>query len=446
MRTLDLTREEEIGALRARYGDCYSCAAEVLCDMHPSNDVAFTFVGPDLSSRDLTFFEAYERSSSFATALAELGVGQGDRVATLMDAASAEFVVALLGIWRRGAVHVPLFTTLPADDIADHLRVSEPKVVVSSARYRARLAHAEHSPSISSWQVVVADRPATNGDLAMQDLLDKSSPFDLRSRSAVLGGGGSLMQVFSPHPKNPLRWFSVPLKALASFHDYLRYSVDHDEDMLRRGGIMEPDQESVYCCVTEPDSIYGLYYGILAPLAGGRRCVLIRSTEDYGSVSRAITRFEVTKIVTTTSYFRALAERLRSDSPRWRTIDVCADSFQDAARRWPDISARGYYGMREHGMFVKNGELHDVWIDPRSDDNGYPVMGWRIDILRTDQEEPVQRGHGRVAIETDSPSFWCEGYHTPDGPVADGFSHDGQWFFTGDVGERGTMANVIFHT
>jgi acetyl-CoA synthetase len=69
----------------------------------PAGDIAFTIIEPDLSSRDLTYGELRERSARFAAALAGLGVEPGDAVATLTGK-SADLVVALLGIWRRGAV------------------------------------------------------------------------------------------------------------------------------------------------------------------------------------------------------------------------------------------------------------------------------------------------------------------------------------------------------
>src|SRR5258705_7657987 len=106
--------------LLERYGGPDVCAAELLCDGHPADRVAFTIVDADLSSTDLTYGELRERSARFAVALAELGVGPGDRVATLMSK-SADLVVALLGIWRRGAVHVPLFTAFASPAIAFRL-------------------------------------------------------------------------------------------------------------------------------------------------------------------------------------------------------------------------------------------------------------------------------------------------------------------------------------
>ena len=84
-------------------------AAEFLCDRHDPDAVAFTIIDADLSGRDITYGELKTESEKVAAALAELGVSEGDRVATLMSK-SADLVFTLVGIWRLGAVHMPLFT------------------------------------------------------------------------------------------------------------------------------------------------------------------------------------------------------------------------------------------------------------------------------------------------------------------------------------------------
>jgi acetyl-CoA synthetase len=57
-------------------------------------------------------------------------------VATLMGK-SAELVVALMRIWRRGAVHVPLFTAFAPPAIAFRLAGSGAKVIVADEDQRA---------------------------------------------------------------------------------------------------------------------------------------------------------------------------------------------------------------------------------------------------------------------------------------------------------------------
>src|SRR5215831_8140791 len=122
--------DRRVAELAAEYGSPDACPGALLCNRHRDEAVAFTVVEPDLSYRDLTFGELGELSARFAAGLAGLGVGPGDAVATLM-CKSAELVIALLGIWRLGAVHVPLFTAFAPPAIAFRLANSGTTVVVA---------------------------------------------------------------------------------------------------------------------------------------------------------------------------------------------------------------------------------------------------------------------------------------------------------------------------
>ena len=106
-------REGRVGEWLALYGAADACAADLLCDRHDPAAPAFRFIAPDLAAHDLSFGELRALSERFAASLHALGVSPGDRVATLMGK-SQDFVVALMGIWRLGAVHVPLFTAFAA--------------------------------------------------------------------------------------------------------------------------------------------------------------------------------------------------------------------------------------------------------------------------------------------------------------------------------------------
>jgi acetyl-CoA synthetase len=133
-----VSTDERISELLSVYDRQDANACDLLCDRHPADAVAFTVVEADLSAHDLTYGHLREQSSRFAAALADLGVAPGDAVAVLMGK-SAELVVALLGIWRRGAVHVPLFTAFAPPAIAMRLEASGAKVVVTDADQAAKL-------------------------------------------------------------------------------------------------------------------------------------------------------------------------------------------------------------------------------------------------------------------------------------------------------------------
>src|SRR5438270_1738232 len=139
---------ERVAEIVAVFSASDADPAWLLCDRHPGDAVAFTFAEPDGSTADLTFGELRARSQRFAGLLTELGVGRGDRVATLMGK-SVDLVTVLLGIWRTGAVYVPLFTAFAAGAVASRLSGAEAKVVVADGNQAAKVPEGE-------WTLLVA--------------------------------------------------------------------------------------------------------------------------------------------------------------------------------------------------------------------------------------------------------------------------------------------------
>lgn len=78
---------------------------------------------------ELTYAGLDRRSDDLAAALAGVGVGSGDRVFCLVKN-RAEFMVALFGIMKTGAVFVPINTDLRGAFLQHQLRNSEPKVAL----------------------------------------------------------------------------------------------------------------------------------------------------------------------------------------------------------------------------------------------------------------------------------------------------------------------------
>jgi acyl-coenzyme A synthetase/AMP-(fatty) acid ligase len=105
------------------------------------DDEALRALGPDGSVRSYSFAEAAAEAAAAAGGLARLGVGRGDVVMTLMGA-RPEWVFALLGAWRLGAVTLPCSEQLRAKDIALRIAQAQPALVLAAERDMAELAAA----------------------------------------------------------------------------------------------------------------------------------------------------------------------------------------------------------------------------------------------------------------------------------------------------------------
>jgi crotonobetaine/carnitine-CoA ligase len=86
----------------------------------------------DVCGTKVTAAEVAATSSRLANALAELGVGRGDRVATLIEN-SAEAMLAWWGAVRAGAIAVPVNTAYKGDYLRHQLHDSGSRVLVVEA-------------------------------------------------------------------------------------------------------------------------------------------------------------------------------------------------------------------------------------------------------------------------------------------------------------------------
>ncbi|MGW6377780.1 AMP-binding protein [Rhodococcus sp. NPDC055112] len=425
--------------LLEQYDTPQACAADLLCDRHPDTDVAFTVIEGDLTSRDLSYGELRAESSKFAAALAELGVEPGDCVATLMGK-SAELVIALLGIWRRGAVHVPLFTAFASPAIAFRLASSGAKFVVSDQNQLAKLAPGEDIPADAPWRVIVAaGEPESADQLRFDDLLAAHAAEDPAGAAVAVGGNGPLVQLFTSGTTGTPKGVPVPVRALASFHAYQEFGLDVRSD-------------DVFWNAADPGWAYGLYYALLGPLAAGTRSLLLHSGFSAPLTWQIIEKFGVTNFAAAPTVYRSLRAdttpvpeglllRRASSAGEPLTPDVVAWS-QSAL----GVEVRDHYGQTEHGMFIVNAWADGLREDVRPGSMGRPLPGWSCAVLLDDADEVAPAGTpGRVAIDTKgSPMMWFTGYVDAPEKTAQRFSTDGRWYITGDAGKTDEDGHFFF--
>ncbi|MFC9916449.1 AMP-binding protein [Streptomyces sp. NPDC059862] len=414
-------------------------AAELLCDRHPPHSVALTVVEPDLTTHELTYGELHDRSARLATALAELGVGAGDRVATLM-AKSAELVVAALAIWRLGAVQVPLFTAFARPAIAQRVTGNNTKAVICEPSQRAKLAPGDGIPADPGWRVITTGAPGSAGtasedDLAFHDLLTA----DPLPEPVTVGGDGVFIELFTSGTTGTPKPVPIPLRAVAAMRMYQEYGLDHRPD-------------DVFWNAADPGWAYGLYYAVIGPLALGRGTLLLHGPFSPSLTWSVLAKFGVTNFTAGPTVYRALRAD-ESPVPDGLALQRCSSAGEPLGAdvvAWAEqtlgVPVRDHYGQTELGMAVANAWHPDVATPLRPGSMGHALPGWRLEVLRTDADEPAPRGEtGRLAVDlAHSPLMWFTGYRDAPARTAERFTADGRWYLTGDSAAQDGDGYITF--
>ncbi|MBF6436150.1 AMP-binding protein [Nocardia cyriacigeorgica] len=417
--------------------ECYdradASAAWLLCDRHPADAVAFTIIDSDLSSTDLTYGQLRAKSERFAAALARLGVEPGDRVATLM-AKSEDLVVALLGIWRRGAVHVPLFTAFAPPAIAFRLSASGASIVIVDPDQAGKLAPGDDIPVDPPWRTIVTgDEPAAAG-LRMRDLMADDADVE---PAAAVGGDGLLVQLFTSGTTGTPKGVPIPVRALASFHAYQEFALD-----------VRPDD--VFWNAADPGWAYGLYYAILGPLASGTRSLLLHAGFSPALTWQVMEKFGVTNFAAAPTVYRALrADSAEAPKVRLRRASSAGEPLTPEVVAWSadtlGVAVRDHYGQTEHGMVICNAWHDELNTEAPAGSMGRSLPGWACAVLADDADTEAPTGQlGRIAIDTErSPLLWFLGYLDAPERTAQRYTPDGRWYLTGDAGSQD--ADGFFH-
>ncbi len=405
--------------------------AELLCDRFATDGGKVALFYEDEGGREekLTFARLKERSASLAGALRGLGVGKGDRVATLLPK-SPELMITLLGIWRLGAVHVPLFTALGSDAVRYRLGDSGTKVIVTNKTHRGKIEDGEVRV------LVVGD--ASGKDVSFEEALRVASPFE---GTVSVSGEDPVVQLYTSGTEGNPKGVGVPVWALASFEAYMRFGLDLRED-------------DFYWNVADPGWAYGLYYGVIGPLLLGRSTLWVNAPFEPQNVYRVIRKYGVTNLAAAPTVYRALRAAVEEGSGGagfavvgggggWglRVASSAGEPLNPGVIEWAEaaleVEIRDQFGQTELGMVINNHHHPDLALPLRPGSMGTTMPGYRAAIVGEDDQELGPEEEGRLAIDTeDSPLFWFGGYYKDPGRTSERFSEGGRYYFTGDSATR----------
>ncbi len=124
-----------------------------------------------------TFADLDRLSAAYARGLAASGIGPGDRVAVFAET-SPEVIVALLGHYRLGAIHVPINTRYRGGEVAHILEDSGARaVLLRSGSPCARILEALASPRALAFRIWIGgeDSSALADDVWFERLVETAS-------------------------------------------------------------------------------------------------------------------------------------------------------------------------------------------------------------------------------------------------------------------------------
>ncbi|EGD53979.1 AMP-binding protein [Gordonia neofelifaecis] len=384
--------------------------------------VAISFYG-----RDVTYAEYDELSDRFAGWLAAQGIGAGDRVGVHL-ANCPQFPIAMLGILKAGAVHVPVNPLFKAFELEHELVDAQVQVLLTSP---------------DQLELVESVRPRTPLRRVAATALD-----DLRSGP---GAGSDWAEIIEapraePVPSDPdvlaaLNYTGGTTGMPKGCEHTQRHMAYTAATATLAGGADLGEPDCVSMNFLPVFWIAGEDFGILKPLVNGQRVVLL-TRWDAAVVVDQIAEYGVTDLVATVdSYLEILDLPDLKPSALGSLTSTLAVSF--VTRLDPGIRARwrevvgstlreASYGMTEtHTADTFTLGFQDSDRDLLTDPVfcGLPVPG--TDVLIVDADGmPVPIGDtGEIILR--SPSIltrYLDNLQATDDAIRDG------WLHTGDVG------------
>jgi acyl-CoA synthetase (AMP-forming)/AMP-acid ligase II len=406
-------------------------------------DVAAASVGDRLAVVDgdtrLTYADLHREAGTFGAALVAAGVEPGDRVA-LWAPNSARWIVAVLGLWRAGAVLVPVNTRFKGVEAADILGRSRARALVTVTDFLGT----DHLGMLRSTgadlpdlrTVVVIAGEAPDGAEAWDAFVGRATDegrAEVDRRSAALATDDPSDILFTSGTTG------VPKGVVMTHGRTLRVATD----WVAMTGLGPDDR---YLMVNPYFHMFGLKAGILACVAAGAEML----PEPVFDADRALARVaaeRVTVLPGAPTLYQSLLDhpdRDRHDLSSLRVAvtgaaDIPVELIRRVADELPFPSIVTGYGLTEAGTASATSPDDDA--ETVATTVGRPRPGFEVRIAGEGDRDVPTGETGEVVLR--GPSVMA-GYLDDPAATGEALSPDG-WLRTGDLGvldERGCLRIV----
>src|SRR5262245_43925149 len=393
--------DRQIAAWQAQHTGPAVPVAGLLCDRHagPAGQLALRYLDATGTASTYSFGEMRDRSARFACALRSLGVARGDRVATLLPK-SPELMIATLGIWRLGAVHVPLFTAFGPQAIAFRTGHSATRVIVTDTANRPKLAGLDlRVITVEEHDGAAADP----GDLPFRAAMAAAAPL---TEVVRVSGDDPFILIYTSGTTGQPKGVEVPVRALTAFAVYMRFGLDVRDD-------------DIYWNIADPGWAYGLYYALVGPLLLGLPTLFLNAPFTVDTVLNAMRTYGVTNFAAAPTLCRALRAADAAggrDHLGLRILSSAGEPLNPDVIAWAEhtlgVPVYDHYGQTEHAMMVINHHAPALRQPLRPGSMGVEMHGFHAVIVDDEGHELGPGEEGQVGLDiAQSPLYWFGGYY-----------------------------------
>jgi len=376
----------------------------------------------------LTFGELSEKSNRFAAALAGLGVARGDRVAILLPQCF-ETVIAHLGIYKLGAIAVPMAMQFGPDAIRYRLGLSGARALVLDPEGMAKLAEAgDDFPDLKSVICV----GGAEGAHHFGEMLAAASP---EFEPANTSPDDPALMIFTSgttgQPKGALHAHRVLLGHLPGVQT-------HHEFLPREGDLLWTPADWAWAGGLLNVLLPGLYFGV--PVVAARAP---RFEAEWALALMEKARIRNTFLPPTALRMMAtLGDEARRYNLDLRTIGSGGEALGRETLQWCadnlGLTVNEFYGQTECNLVLSACNALGV-LRPGS--MGKPVAGHRVAIIDETGRELPPGEQGQVAVSRPDPVMFLEYWNNPEATEA---KFTGDWMLTGDQGFRNEDGYFFF--
>ncbi|MGZ6908479.1 MAG: AMP-binding protein [Acidimicrobiia bacterium] len=386
------------------------------------------FEGVGLSAREVA-----AAADHLAACLAEVGVGRGDRIATLLEN-GPEQVITFFAAVRLGAIQVPVNTAYKGEFLRHVLVDSGARVVVVQEDLADRVAQVAPGCAELGHAVVVGD-PAAVGDsvarVAWRDALEYGSRRPDVLAPVTLGPADLACLIYTAGTTGPSKGCMLP-------H---RYVVALGDQIARAWGRTADDVVLTPLPLFHFNAISVCVVGTL--LVGGRASIARKF-----SVSRfwpEVQRTGATMLSMLGSLAILVANAEDHPLQAGHRLRLCAAAPMppDTDRIWRErfgcATFSGGYGLTEASLIsmLPAGETNKPGAAGKPNDHEFEVR------IVDDDDEPVPPGTvGEIVCRPTGPNLMFAGYWNRPEATVDVIRN--LWFHTGDLGRIDTDGFLSF--